>query len=103
MEKLHKSMSTYVKSLSKRNENEEKDKDKNTPIAQLGAVAINHGDDFDEESEFGQCLMTFGRANEDIARIQDNYVSAATSTWLESLERSIAQMKEYQVCFRVLS
>jgi hypothetical protein len=38
-----------------------------------------------------------GQANEKIARIQDSYVTASTECWLESLERSLAQMKEYQV------
>lgn len=38
-----------------------------------------------------------GRANERVARTQETYVASATSTWLESLERSLAQMKEYQV------
>lgn len=38
-----------------------------------------------------------GRANERIARIQETYVINSTNSWLESLERSLAQMKEYQV------
>lgn len=38
-----------------------------------------------------------GRANESIAGIQENYSAQATAYWLESLERSLAMMKEYQV------
>lgn len=38
-----------------------------------------------------------GRTNERIGRIQETYVTNATSSWLESLERSLAQMKDYQV------
>ena len=38
-----------------------------------------------------------GRANERVGRIQETYVANATTSWLESLERSLAQMKEYQV------
>ena len=38
-----------------------------------------------------------GQANEKIARLQDTYVSKASETWLESLERSLTQLKEYQV------
>ena len=38
-----------------------------------------------------------GRTNERIARVQETYVANATTSWLESLERSLAQMKEYQV------
>ena len=38
-----------------------------------------------------------GHANEKIARLQDSYVAKASESWLESLERSLTQMKEYQV------
>jgi BAR domain len=37
-----------------------------------------------------------GQTNERLARIQETYVNKATESWLESLERSLAQMKEYQ-------
>ena len=43
-----------------------------------------------------------GKTNERIARIQETYVANATTNWLESLERSLAQMKEYQVCLRLI-
>lgn len=42
--------------------------------------------------------LGMGRTNERIGRIQETYVANATSSWLESLERSLAQMKDYQVC-----
>jgi flagellar motility protein MotE (MotC chaperone) len=38
-----------------------------------------------------------GRTNDRIARLQETYVANATNGWLESLERSLAMMKEYQV------
>lgn len=38
----------------------------------------------------------FGRTEERIARIQESYITQATSSWLESQERSLTQMKEYQ-------
>lgn len=44
----------------------------------------------------------FGRTQEKVARIQETYVVNATSTWLESLERSLAQMKEYQTARKKL-
>lgn len=95
MERLQKSMTIYVKSLSKRSEAE--DKEKTLPVAYLGSTMVAHGDDFEPDSEFGQCLSGLGRANERIGRMQESYVANATSSWLESLERSLAQMKEYQV------
>lgn len=100
MEKLHKSMTLYTKAMSKRNEGE--DKEKTLPVAYLGGTMIGHGEDFESDSEFGRCLTTFGQANERIARTQETYVASATSSWLESLERSLAQMKEYQAARKKL-
>ena len=56
MERMHKTMTAYIKSLSKRNEAEEKEKA--TPIAQLSSTAMSHADDFEPDSEFGQCLSS---------------------------------------------
>ena len=55
MEKLQKSMTIYVKSLSKRNEVE--DKEKILPVGYLGQTMIHHGEDFEPDSEFGNCLI----------------------------------------------
>lgn len=38
-----------------------------------------------------------GRGNERVANIQEQFAADASSFWLESLERSLAMMKEYQV------
>ena len=56
MERLQKSMTSYVKTLSKRNEGD--DKEKNLPVSFLGSTMANHGEDFEEDSEFGQCLQS---------------------------------------------
>jgi hypothetical protein len=45
------------------------------------------------------CIVGMGKAQESIARAQERYIARATSSWLESLERSLAQMKEYSVWF----
>ena len=111
MDRLQKSMNSYVKTLSKRNEGD--DKEKTLPVAHLGSTMTSHGEDFESDSIFGQCLISqylraelmnvakqdkgTGRTNERIGNIQENYVSSATSSWLESLDRSLVQMKEYQV------
>lgn len=100
MERLHKSMNLYVKAISKRNEAE--DKEKSLPVGYLGKVMINHGEDFEHESEFGQCLIGFGRTQQIIAQIQETFIADATSSWLESLERSLAQMKDYQTARKKL-
>ncbi|KAL2358747.1 BAR domain-containing protein [Cryomyces antarcticus] len=100
MDRMHRSMNTYVKTLSKRNESE--DKEKTLAVAHLGTTMVNHGEDFEPDSEFGTCLASLGRANERIGRMQETYVANATSSWLESLERSLVQMKEYQAARKKL-
>ncbi|KAH6866569.1 hypothetical protein J4E91_008620 [Alternaria rosae] len=94
MDKMHSAMAVYVKSLSKRAEGA--DKEKQLPGGHLGSSMVTHGEDFEPDSEFGNCLSTLGRANERLARVQETYVAGATSSWLEGLERSLIQMKEYQ-------
>lgn len=89
-------MNTYIKSISRRGETFE-DKEKGLPVAYLGRTMINHGDDFEADSEFGNCLIAMGRANERVANLQEQYVANASAHWLEGLERSLAMMKEYQV------
>jgi hypothetical protein len=62
MERLQKSMTAYVKALSKRNEGD--DKEKPLAVGHLGSTMVHHGEDFDCDSEFGQCLIRescFGR------------------------------------------
>ena len=66
MERLQKSMTTYVKTLSKRNEAE--DKEKSLPVAYLGSTMVSHGEDFENDSEFGQCLL--GRINDARQRVE---------------------------------
>ena len=43
-----------------------------------------------------------GRTQERLARNQEAYIAAATSSWLESLDRSTVQMKEYSAARRKL-
>ncbi|KAB8232102.1 hypothetical protein BDV23DRAFT_15405 [Aspergillus alliaceus] len=100
LDRLHKSMIAYVKSVSKRSEGD--DKEKTLPIGHLGTSMVSHGEDFDAHSEYGRCLTMFGRTEERIARLQESYIAEANSSWLESLDRSLAQMKQYQNARRKL-
>jgi len=95
MDRLQKSMNAYVKWIGRRGETFE-DKEKGLPVSYLGRTMVGHGEDFESDSQFGNCLIAMGRANERVAGIQEHYVADATTTWLESLERSLAMMKEYQ-------
>ncbi|KAB8078073.1 hypothetical protein BDV29DRAFT_167277 [Aspergillus leporis] len=100
LDRLHKSMVSYVKSVSKRNEGD--DKEKTLPIGHLGTSMVSHGEDFDANSDYGRCLTMFGRTEERVARLQESYIAEANSSWLESLDRSLAQMKQYQNARRKL-
>lgn len=97
MEKLQKSMSVYVKWNARKCDGFE-DKERNTPIGFMARSMTTHGEDYEEDSEFGNCLVSLGQANERIAALQDAYLDTASATWLDHLERTVATMKEYQVC-----
>ncbi|KAB8260837.1 hypothetical protein BDV32DRAFT_42931 [Aspergillus pseudonomiae] len=100
LDRLHKSMIAYVKAVSKRSEGD--DKEKTLPVGHLGTSMVSHGEDYDANSEYGRCLTKFGRTEERIARLQESYIAEANSSWLESLDRSLAQMKQYQNARRKL-
>ncbi|KAK4670063.1 uncharacterized protein QC763_208420 [Podospora pseudopauciseta] len=101
MERLQRSMNQYVKWVGRRVEAAE-DREKGLPAAYLGRTMVAHGEEFQPDSDFGNCLITMGRANERVSAIQEAYVGEATTTWLESLERSLAMMKEYQAARKKL-
>ena len=96
MEKLHKSANVYVKWNSRWCDGFE-DKERNTPLGFLGRSMTTHGEDFEADSEFGNCLSSLGQANERMAAYQESFLESASETWLDHLERTVASMKEYQV------
>ncbi|KAL2201918.1 BAR-domain-containing protein [Sarocladium strictum] len=100
-EKLHKSANVYIKWSARKCDGFE-DKEKNTPIGFLGRSMTVHGEDFEPDSEFGNCLSSLGQANERIAAYQESYLDTASETWLEHLERTVASMKEYQTARKKL-
>jgi hypothetical protein len=51
---MQKSTTAYIKAISKRSEIE--GKEKVLPIGHMGGTMISHGEDFEAESELGQCL-----------------------------------------------
>ncbi|KAL8874542.1 MAG: hypothetical protein Q9174_000129 [Haloplaca sp. 1 TL-2023] len=51
MERLQKSMTGYIKTLSKRNEGD--DKEKSLPVSYLGSTMVRHGEDFEDDSDHG--------------------------------------------------
>lgn len=55
MEKLHGTMNNYIKSMSKRKEAE--DREKMLPLDALSHAMIGHGEEFETDSTFGNCLI----------------------------------------------
>lgn len=55
MEKLHGTMNNYIKSMSKRKEAE--DREKMLPLDALSHAMIGHGEEFESDSTFGNCLI----------------------------------------------
>lgn len=94
MVKLQTTMNSYVKWLTHR---DNLVGEKGVPSSVLGRTMIAHGEDFDRDSQFGNCLIEMGRANDQVAQIQEQYAQDATRYWSDSVERSVAMMKEYQV------
>ncbi|CAI4212848.1 unnamed protein product [Parascedosporium putredinis] len=101
-ERLHRSTTAYVKWAGRRTEVLD-DKEKGLPGSYLGRTMMSHGEDFESDSEYGNTLIAVGRTNERIASIQEQYTSDITATWLESLNRSLAMMKDYQLESRRLA
>lgn len=95
MVKLQTTMNAYVKWLAHR---DTLLGEKGVPTAVMGRTMITHGEDFDHDSQFGNCLIEMGRTNDQVANFQEQYTNDATKCWADSLERSVAMMKEYQVC-----
>ena len=85
-------MNDYVKFMSQKTDGG--NGERQLSIGALGSAMVAHGEDFELDSRFGQCLVIMGRTSERLARLQDAYVQKATLTWLDSLEHSRAQHKE---------
>lgn len=91
MERLQKSMTAYVKTLSKRNEGD--DKEKTLPVAYLGSTMVNHGEDFENDSEFGQCLIgTQGECNSE-TRLIGSQAWAGPMSVSHAFKRRTLQMQ----------
>lgn len=76
MVKLQTSMNAYVKWLGQREGFGEREK--GVPAAVLGRTMVQHGEDFDTDSEFGNCLIGMFAAPSSqplCPRLQQTFVS----------------------------
>ncbi|KAA1128191.1 hypothetical protein PGTUg99_002544 [Puccinia graminis f. sp. tritici] len=95
VEKMYSVSKEYSKHLTRKSEPEGTDTGKVLPIDGLGLVLANHGDEFGSDSSFGEALVSFGKAQQQIATATANFADHMNSGWLTSLEKSLAQMSEY--------
>ncbi|ORY79980.1 hypothetical protein BCR37DRAFT_82668 [Protomyces lactucae-debilis] len=100
LEQIHSAAQIWIRSLSKKKEGP--DKEKNIPVELLGLAAHQHGEDFGPESAYGALLKRVGTCQQQVARAQDVFTTRTTETVIENMERSLAQMKEYQAAVKKL-
>ena len=55
-EKLHSTMNVYVKSVSQKSMGE--DREKMLPVDVMAQAMISHGEEFESDSVFGNCLIS---------------------------------------------
>ncbi|TFK85604.1 BAR-domain-containing protein [Polyporus arcularius HHB13444] len=70
--------------------------DKVLALDALGGVMIKHGEEFGEDSAYGQSLVSFGRAHCNIASLQESYALTLEETYLTAVRQSEDEIKEYQ-------
>ncbi|KAL4244252.1 hypothetical protein ABKN59_010043 [Abortiporus biennis] len=96
--KLHVTSSNYKHVLSKKKDCEVlPDEGKLHPVDALGIVMIQHGEEFGDESAFGNSLVSMGRAQCKIATLQETHAISFEETFLASIKRAEDEIKEYQL------
>ncbi|GJJ14079.1 hypothetical protein Clacol_008336 [Clathrus columnatus] len=67
------------------------------PIDALGVVMVAHGEEFGNDSAFGQCLTKFGRSQCKIATLQESFASFVRDRYLSSLEKLLGEIEDYEM------
>ncbi|EJF60252.1 BAR-domain-containing protein [Dichomitus squalens LYAD-421 SS1] len=70
--------------------------DKVLALDALGVVMIKHGEEFGDESAYGQSLVSLGRAHCNVATLQESYAMTLEETYLTAVRQSEDEIKEYQ-------
>jgi hypothetical protein len=99
--------------MGKKKEGE--DREKSLPGEILGQAMIGHGGEYAPESAYGQALLRLGSGMERMSKLQEvchppfltlvddeAYVHKATESALDTMERGLVQMKDYQAARRKL-
>ncbi|KAJ7913976.1 hypothetical protein B0H13DRAFT_2659425 [Mycena leptocephala] len=87
----------YHRNLAKRKDNGVLDDgEKLMPVDALGMVMIIHGEEFGEDSPFGNSLVTLGRAHCKVATLQEAFAQSFHDSFMASLVRFADDIKEYE-------
>ncbi|KAJ3052528.1 hypothetical protein HK097_006094 [Rhizophlyctis rosea] len=95
IEKVHDSVSLYLRQLEKTKADRIGSKDKRTPLENLAEAMMHFGNMLYEESNYGQALVKFGETHERISNIQMDYVMRVRDSYANNLQNSLNEMKEY--------
>ncbi|KAH9990864.1 hypothetical protein BJV77DRAFT_1010741 [Russula vinacea] len=88
----------YHKSISKKKQSHAlDDPDKFLPREAFGITMVRHGEDFAEDSLFGQVLVKFGRAFCNVATAQEALGRTLGSSLIIALQRFLDQINDYEV------
>ncbi|KAI9101726.1 hypothetical protein DFS34DRAFT_427830 [Phlyctochytrium arcticum] len=93
-EKMHESLETYLKSLGKRKESV-RDKSKKLPLEVMAEGMIQFGALLGPDSAYGQALVKFGEQHEEISKVQTDYLIGVRETYVATIDRMLAEMKDY--------
>ncbi|CAG8676998.1 19533_t:CDS:2 [Racocetra fulgida] len=78
------------------------EKTKALPIESLGIAMRVYGEELGSDSSYGTALVKLGTANEKVASCQLEHASKVREEFLESLDASIEELKQYQQMNRKL-
>ncbi|CAG8728382.1 9486_t:CDS:2, partial [Racocetra persica] len=93
--------SSYLKAMSKKVASID-EKTKALPIESLGIAMRVYGEELGSDSSYGAALVKLGTANEKVASCQLEHASKVREEFLESLDASIEELKQYQQMNRKL-
>ncbi|KAJ7180971.1 hypothetical protein C8R46DRAFT_1071048 [Mycena filopes] len=87
----------YHKNLAKKKDNGAlDDAEKLLPVDTLGIVMIIHGEEFGQDSPFGNSLVTLGRAHCKVAKLQEAFAQSFSDSFMASLVRFSEDIKDYE-------
>ncbi|KAJ7714733.1 hypothetical protein B0H16DRAFT_1617851 [Mycena metata] len=87
----------YHKNLAKKKDNGAlDDTEKLLPVDTLGIVMIIHGEEFGQDSPFGNSLVTLGRAHCKVAKLQETFAQSFSDSFMASLVRFSEDIKDYE-------